>query len=48
MIANGVCAIIDRLINIDIAVADFQVETTIRISANPGFILNSGALTTEV
>jgi hypothetical protein len=41
-------AIVDRLINIDIAIADFQIETALRIGTNPGFILNSSALTTEI
>jgi len=40
--------IINRLINIYITVADFQIEPAIRISANPGLILNSGSLTTEI
>ena len=48
MIANGVCAVIDGLINIDIAVADFQVKTTLRIGANPSFVLNRRALTAEI
>jgi hypothetical protein len=35
-------------INIDIAVPDFQVETAIRIGADPGFILNVCPLTAEI
>jgi hypothetical protein len=40
--------IIDRLINIDIAISDFKVKSAIRVGANPGFILNGGTLTTEI
>jgi hypothetical protein len=48
MISNGMSPVVDRLVNIDIAVADFQVKTTLRIGANPGLILDRGALTTEI
>jgi hypothetical protein len=40
--------VVDRLINIDIAVPDFQVESAIRVGADPGFILNGGALTAKI
>jgi len=36
------------LVNIDIAIPDFQVETAIRIGANPCFIMNVCSLTTEI
>ena len=35
-------------INIDIAVPDFQVETAIRIGADPGFIVDGRTLTAEI
>jgi hypothetical protein len=38
----------DRLIQIYIAVPDFQVEPTLRISANPGFIMNRCPLAAEI
>ncbi len=41
-------AIVDWLVNIDIAITNFQVKTTLRIGANPGFILDRRALTTEI
>jgi hypothetical protein len=40
--------VVDRLVNIDIAVSDLQVKSAFRIGTNPGFILNGGSLTTEV
>ncbi len=36
------------LINIDITIPDFQVETTIRSGADPGFVVNSGSLTAKI
>ena len=42
------CAAHNRFIDIDITVPDFQVETTIRVGANPGFIVNSCPLATKV
>jgi hypothetical protein len=41
-------SIIDGLININVTIADFEIESTFRVGTHPGFILNSGALTTEV
>jgi hypothetical protein len=38
----------DGLIHIDIAVPDFQVETTIRIGAHPRFVVNTCPLTAEI
>ena len=35
-------------INIDIAIPDFQVESTIRIGANPGFVVNGCPLATKI
>jgi hypothetical protein len=40
--------IVDRLIDIDIAIPDFKVKSAIRVGANPGFILNGGALAAEI
>jgi hypothetical protein len=38
----------DRFINIDITIPDFQVESAIRIGANPGFVVNSCPLATKI
>ena len=38
----------NRFVDIDIAVPDFQVETTIRVGANPGFVMNSCPLTAKI
>jgi len=38
----------DRLIAIYITVADFQVETAIRVGANPSLELYRGTLTTKI
>ena len=35
-------------INIDITIPDFQVESTIRIGANPGFVMNGCPLATKI
>ncbi len=35
-------------INIDVAIPDFQVEATVRVGANPGFVVNSCPLTAKV
>ena len=48
MISHGVRTIVDRFIDVDIAVANFDIITAIGIGANPGFILNGRALATEV
>jgi hypothetical protein len=48
MATNGVGAIVDWLVNVNITVADFQIEAAIRISAYPGFILNRGTLAAEI
>jgi hypothetical protein len=41
-------AIIDGFVDINITITDFQVKTAIRISANPGFVLNRCALTAKI
>ena len=38
----------DGFIDIDIAIPDLQVEATLRISANPGFVFNSCPLTAKI
>jgi len=35
-------------IDVNIAIPDFQVETAIRIGANPGFILNVCSLAAKI
>jgi len=42
------CPTDNGFINIDIAIPDLQVETAIRISANPGFVMNSCPLTAKI
>jgi len=42
------CPTHNGFINIDIAIPDFQVETTIRIGTNPCFVMDSCPLTTKV
>jgi hypothetical protein len=42
------CAAEDRLVQIDIAVPDFQVEPAFRICANPGFIMYRCPLAAEI
>jgi hypothetical protein len=41
-------AVVNRLIDVDVAIPDFQIESTLWISADPGFILNSSPLTAEI
>jgi hypothetical protein len=48
MSANQMRAIIDWLINIYISVPDLQVKSTLRIGADPSFILNGSTLTAEI
>jgi hypothetical protein len=38
----------DGFVNIDIPIPDLQVKATIRIGADPGFVVNGCPLTTEV
>ena len=48
MVSNGVRTVVDWLVNIDITVSDFQIESAFRISADPGLILNRSSLTAEI
>lgn len=48
MISNRMGPVVNRLINIDIAVPDLQVETTLGVSTNPGLILDRGALAAKI
>ena len=38
----------DGLVDIDIAVADLDVEATVGVGANPGFVMDGGTLAAEV
>ena len=38
----------DRLIDINITISDFKIESAIRIGANPGLVMNVGSLTTKI
>jgi hypothetical protein len=40
--------IVDWLIDIDIAISDLQVESTLRVCANPGFVLDRGSLAAKI
>ena len=44
----SVDAVADRLVDVDIPVADLQVVTALGIGTNPGFIVDRSALITEV
>ena len=46
--ATGYSPAHNGFIYIDIAIPDFQVEATIRIGANPGFVVNSCPLAAEI
>jgi hypothetical protein len=41
-------AIVDGFVNVDIAIADFEIEAAFGIGTNPGFVLYGCALTAEV
>jgi len=41
-------SIVDGFINIDITVTNLEIESALRVSADPGFILNCGALAAEI
>ncbi len=41
---HGMSAIVDGFVNVDIAIADFEIEA----GTNPGFVLYGCALTAEV
>jgi hypothetical protein len=38
----------DRLVDVDIAVPDFQVIAAIRIGTNPGLVVDGSTLTSEI
>ena len=38
----------DGLVNVNVAIPDFQVETTIRIGANPCLVVNRCPLTAKI
>jgi hypothetical protein len=38
----------DGFVNIYVAIPDFQVKATIRVSTDPGFVMDIGPLTTEI
>ena len=38
----------DRLVQVDVAVANLNVESTVRVGANPGFVMYCRSLTTVV
>ncbi len=42
------CSAHNGLIDIDIAIPDFQVEAAIRISANPCLVMNACPLAAEI
>ncbi len=42
------CPAHNGFVDINITVPDFQVEATIRIGANPGFVVNSCPLTAKI
>ena len=48
MIASGMSAVVDWLINIYITVPDFQVKATLRVSADPSFVLNRSSLASKI
>ena len=41
-------SVVDRFIDINITVADFEIEPTIRVGANPGFVLNGRSLAAKI
>jgi hypothetical protein len=48
MSSQGVGAVVNGFINIDIAVSDFEIETAVRIGTDPGLVLNRGSLAAEI
>jgi len=42
------CAAHNGFVNIYVAIPDFQVESTIRISANPSLVMNGCPLTAKI
>jgi hypothetical protein len=48
-IARGVIrAVGDRLVQIDVTIANLDVEPALRVGANPCLVMDRGALATEV
>jgi hypothetical protein len=45
---TGTCPADDGLVNVNITIPDFQVETTIRIGANPCLVVNGCPLTAKI
>ena len=45
---NVISARGDRLVQVDVAVANLNVESTVRVGANPGFVVYRRSLTTVV
>ena len=48
VVIGMLAAIIYWFVHVDIAVADLQIETAVRIGADPGFVLNARTLAAEV
>ena len=42
------CPTHNGFVNIDIPIPDFQVEAAIRVSANPGFVVNGCPLIAKI
>ncbi len=42
------CTADNGLVNINVTIPDFQVESTIRIGANPCFVVNRRPLTAKI
>ncbi len=40
--------VVYRLVDVHVTVTDFQIKSTVRVSANPGLILNCGSLAAEI
>ena len=38
----------NRLVDVEVTVADFQVETAVRVRADPRLVVNRGALAAEI
>jgi hypothetical protein len=45
---TGTCPADDGLVNVNVTIPDLQVETTIRIGANPCLIVNRCSLTAKI
>jgi hypothetical protein len=42
-----VCTIVDKLVQVHVAIANRDVETTLRVGADPGLLVGGGILATE-